>query len=430
MKRVLIITYYWPPGGGSGVQRWLKFSRYLPEFGWEPVIFTVDNPQYQLSDKSLEGETLPGIEVHRLKAFDPNDLYNQWFSKSIGKPNVGFTSSKKESAAFRLVKWIRGNWFIPDSRIFWVKPASKRIKQILSEKKFDAIISTGPPHSLHLIGKKVAESTGVRWIADFRDPWTEIYYFNEMRPSESTRKKHLRLEKAVLTSANDIVVVGETMKRMFALHTQKPIHVITNGYDHEDYGSLAKSHIYTSTTFIISHIGVMSPTQNPYSLWIALKQLVEELPAFREKFVLKLTGEVDHGIIQHAREAGLEKHLVHTTYQPHKKAIEAQIEADILLLSINKVANSEYLLTGKLFEYLGAERPILCIGPPNGDAAHIISETEAGRTFHYDDVEGIKEFIRPLFLEHQNREIHPGKVQIARFSRKNLTESLVEILNR
>jgi hypothetical protein len=429
VKRVLIITYYWPPGGGSGVQRWLKFSRYLPEFGWEPVIFTVDNPQYQLSDKSLENETLPGIEVHRLKAFDPNDLYNQWFSKSIGKPNVGFTSSKKESAAFRLVKWIRGNWFIPDSRIFWVRPAAKCIKQLLSEKKYDAIISTGPPHSLHLIGKKVADSTGIRWIADFRDPWTEIYYFNEMRPSERSRKKHLRLEKDVLTSANEVVVVGETMKKMFAVHTHKPIHVITNGYDQEDYESVGERHIYSNDTFILSHIGVMSPTQNPYSLWIALKQLVEELPSFREKFILKLTGEVDHGILQHVKDAGLEKHLIHTTYQPHKKAIEAQIEADLLLLSINKVANAEYLLTGKLFEYLGAERPILCVGPTKGDAAGIIRETHTGQTFHFDDVARIKEYLKGQFLEHQTQEIHPGKGQITRFSRKNLTKSLVEILN-
>ncbi len=401
----------------------------MPEFGWEPVIFTVDNPQYQLSDKSLESETLPGIEVHRLKAFDPNDLYNQWFSKSIGKPNVGFTSSKKESAAFRLVKWIRGNWFIPDSRVFWVGPASKRITQILSEKRYDAIISTGPPHSLHLIGKKVADATGIRWIADFRDPWTEIYYFNEMRPSHRARKKHLRLEKMVLTSADEIVVVGETMKKMFAQHTQKPIHVITNGYDHEDYEGHEQIHIYNHSTFLISHIGVMSPTQNPYSLWTALRQLAEELPHFREKLVLKLTGEVDHGIIQHVRDSGLENHLVHTTYQPHKKAIESQIEADLLLLSINKVANSEYLLTGKLFEYLGAKRPILCIGPTKGDAAGVLSETNAGQTFHFDDVAGIKTFIKRLFLEHQTQEIQVGKGQIERFSRKNLTNSLVKILN-
>lgn len=430
MKRVLIVTYYWPPGGGSGVQRWLKFSRYLPEFGWEPVIFTVDNPQYQLSDKSLESETLPGIEVHRLKAFDPNDFYNQWFGKSIGKPNVGFTSSKKESMAFKLVKWIRGNWFIPDSRIFWVRPATKRIKQILTEKKYDAIITTGPPHSLHLIGKKVADSTGIRWIADFRDPWTEIYYFNEMRPSVRSRKKHMRLEREVLSCANEIVVVGETMKKMFAEHTDKPIHVITNGYDQEDYASIAEKHKYSSSTFIISHIGVMSPTQNPYSLWIAIQELMKEVPRFSEKFLLKLTGEVDHGILQQAKDAGLEKHLIHTTYQPHKKAIEAQIEADLLLLSINKVANSEYLLTGKLFEYLGAERPILCIGPPNGDAAMILSETQTGKTFHFDDVTGIKEFIKKLFLEHQTQEIQVGKGQITRFSRENLTKSLVEVLNR
>jgi Glycosyltransferase Family 4 len=429
VKRVLIVTYYWPPGGGSGVQRWLKFSRYLPEFGWEPVIFTVDNPQYQLSDQSLEQETLPGIEVHRLKAFDPNDLYNKWFGKSIGKPNVGFTSSKKESAAFRLVKWIRGNWFIPDSRIFWVRPASKRIKQLLTEKKFDAIITTGPPHSLHLIGKKVATSSGIRWIADFRDPWTEIYYFNEMKPSERSRQKHLRLEKMVLQSAQDIVVVGETMKKMFSQHTQVPIHVITNGYDHEDYLNQQKPHSYNKNTFVLSHIGVLSPTQNPYSLWKALQELVIEESGFKESFILKLTGEVDHGILKSVKEMGLDSYLVHTTYQPHKKAIDAQIEADILLLSINKVVNSEYLLTGKLFEYLGAERPILCIGPPKGDAAEIISQTASGQTFDFEDVAGIKDFIKRMFHVHQTAEIHPESREISRFSRKSLTKRLVDILN-
>lgn len=429
MKKVLIVTYYWPPGGGSGVQRWLKFSRYLPEFGWEPVIFTVDNPQYQLQDRSLAEETLPGIRVHRLKAFDPNDVYNKWFGKSIGKPNVGFTSQKKESTAFKLVKWIRGNWFIPDSRIFWVRPAAKRIQELLKEETFDALITTGPPHSLHLIGKKVASSTGIRWIADFRDPWTEIYYFDEMKPSRRSREKHLRLEKLVLQSAHDVVVVGETMKKMFAAHTRQPIHVITNGYDHEDYETATGKHEFEPRHFIISHIGVMSPTQNTHALWAALRELKEEIPGFKEKLILKLTGEVDHGILESVKDAGLGENLIHTTYQPHKKAIEAQIEADLLLLSINRVKNSEYLLTGKLFEYLGAERPILCIGPPEGDAAVIIRETAAGRTFHFDDVQGIKGYILSLFNEHQTSEIKPGKVEITRFSRKNLTQRLVDILN-
>jgi len=429
VKKVLIVTYYWPPGGGSGVQRWLKFSRYLPEYGWQPIIFTVDNPQYQLNDESLQEETLSGIEVHRLKAFDPNDIYNKWFGSTIGKPNIGFTSTKKESMAFKLVKWIRGNWFIPDSRIFWVNPASRKIIQLHEQHHFDAMITTGPPHSLHLIGKKVAAKTGLRWIADFRDPWTEIYYFDAMKPSVRSRRKHLELEKSVLQSADQIVVVGKTMKKMFAIHTPKPICVITNGYDHEDYEKTEAIHAYNPETFIIGHIGVLSPTQNPHSLWQALNKLIRENENFRKALRIELTGEVDHGILESIEEFGLKSYLSYTPYQPHKIAIAAQIRADVLLLSINRVDNSEYLLTGKLFEYLGARRPILCIGPINGDAAGVISTTSAGSTFHFDDIAGIKSHINSLFETHKTSEIHPRRSEITGFSRKILTESLVNLLN-
>ncbi|MEY3397565.1 MAG: hypothetical protein RL220_159, partial [Bacteroidota bacterium] len=309
MKKVLIITYYWPPGGGSGVQRWLKMSGYLPEFGWEPHVLTVKNPEYQITDASLENEAPGGITVFREDAFDPNTIYNKWFGKSIGTANIGFTSGKKESALFKLVKWIRGNLFVPDSRVFWVRRAVKTAVKLHNQHGYAAIVTTGPPHSLHLAGRLIKKKTGIRWIADFRDPWTDIYYFNDLLPTGFTRRRHMNMERRVLNQADCIVVVGNTMKTMFSSRTDKPIHVIPNGYDHRDFEQCPVSHQYDPTTFNIGYIGVLSPSQNPEVLWKVLGDLVRTDERFSKALRITLTGAIDHSAVQSIKSCGLEEHV-------------------------------------------------------------------------------------------------------------------------
>jgi len=323
-KRVLIVCYYWPPAGGPGVQRWLKFVKYLGEFGVEPVVFVPDNAHYPLKDEAFVAEIPENIEIIRFPIKEPY-RFAKWFSKKKTKTiSSGIISEKQPSFLERAMLFIRGNLFIPDARVGWVKPASRFLLKYLTENEIDTIVTTGPPHSLHLIGLKLRQELGIRWIADFRDPWTTIHYHKSLRLTESSEKKHKALEKQVLTQADAIVVTSPGTKKEFSEITQKPITVITNGF--ETPPNTAQT---LDERFTLVHIGSLLTNRNPEVLWKVIAELIHEKPEFAARCQIKLVGAVSKDVMASLDALGLTAYTEEGGYVSHEEALQLQKNAQV-----------------------------------------------------------------------------------------------------
>ena len=423
MKRVLIITYYWPPSGGAGVQRWLKFVKYLREFGWEPVVYTPENPEAPANDDSLAGDIPQGVKIIKTKIWEPYRWYKKFTGqKSDEKVNAGFLSEKeKPGLAEKVAVWIRGNLFIPDARKYWIKPSVKYLKSYLEKNPVDVLVSTGPPHSMHLIALALKQKTGIRWVADFRDPWTQIDFYHQLQLSRWADRKHHRLEKKVLTAADSVVTVSPTCARDLEKIAGKKVEVITNGFDPDDFADLENK---KSNRFEVLHIGAINKDRNAETLWKALAELCEENIDFKNKLLVKLIGKTDYTARQSIQKNHLEEHLQLIPYLPHKEAIKHANTASLLLLPLNNTPTVKGIVTGKLFEYLAIQKPILCIGPTDGDSAKIIKETQTGASYDFDDKEGIKQYIFDAF-EKKSTSFNTGNT--APYSREVLTGVMVEV---
>jgi glycosyltransferase involved in cell wall biosynthesis len=428
MKRVLIITYYWPPAGGGGVQRWVKFATYLRDFGWEPIIFTVKDGSYPIIDTTLLNELPDGIEVIKSPIFEPYDWYKRLLGKGKNeKVDANFLSEgKKMNWKDKLAVWIRGNFFIPDARAFWIKPSVEILSQYLSKNQIDAVVSTGPPHSCHLIGLGVKNKFNLPWIVDYRDPWTQIDYFNDLGLTTWARKKHERLEKIVLNRCNIIVTVGKTMAQDLLAITNNRSEVITNGYDEADRAS---AEIDLDADFTVTYIGTMNDARNPVVFWQALSQLKSENHPLIQKIRVNLVGKPEQIVYSTIEKFGISDMIKFCGYVTHKEAITYQNTARVLLLIINKTSNNKSILTGKIFEYLASGRPILCIGPNDGDAAAILKDANSGSIYDYEDVQGIKKYLVDAFEIYNKNKSVALSSDIEKYSRKNLTKKLVGFLN-
>lgn len=425
MKKVLIITYYWPPAGGPGVQRWLKFSTYLPQFGYDPVVYVPKNPTYPIVDEELL-EQVPEVEIIKRPIFEPYGLAGLLGGKSVGKISSGIIPVKSKQSFFqKAALWIRGNLFIPDARKFWVKPSVKFLREYLAENSIDTVLTSGPPHSLHLIGLKLKQQTPkLRWLADFRDPWTTIGYQKELKLSSASQRKHRDLERAVLQSADDIIVTSPSTKDEFKTKTNRPIHVITNGYDLQPTPSSP-----ISGKFTVSHIGSLLSERNPRALWKALSELVRELPGFADDFRLQLVGAVSQEVIDTLSELGLRQFVETPGYVSHEQAVRYQRESQLLLLIEIDSDITKGIIPGKVFEYIASGRPILAIGPKDSDFARIIGETQTGIFTTYDESAKIKSFLASSYKTYQSGSLTVLAVGIEKYSRKNLTAQLAAVLD-
>ncbi|MGB3525258.1 MAG: glycosyltransferase [Flavobacteriales bacterium] len=371
MKRVLIITYYWPPNGGAGVYRWLKLSKLLPEHGWQPVIYTPENPEVVADDPGLLKDVRADIEVVKRPITEPFNLYKRFTGRSTKeKVQVGFLNEKKQGGWKEdLALWVRSNFFIPDARVWWVRPSVKFLKEYLREHPVDAIITTGPPHSMHLIGLELKRALGVKWIADFRDPWTDIDFYAQLKLTSWADAKHKRLEGEVLREADQVLTVSwhwaDDLRKLGAGNVE----VVTNGYDPDDLPSPPEP---VDEAFSLVHIGSLSPTRNAPELWAALKKIRDEDPAFAAKFKLRFVGPVDHTIAESVEKAGLGAHLERTGRVTHEEAMREMQRARVLLLLVNDTPNLLGILPGKLFEYVSTGRPILGVGPTEGDVSRVL----------------------------------------------------------
>ena len=417
--KVLIITYYWPPAGGSGVQRWLKFVKYFRDFGIEPVIYTVENPKYALEDESLLKDIPEGIEVIRQPIWEPNNVLG-----NKKKTSAGFLSSNPNFTG-RILQYIRANYFIPDARKFWIKPSVKFLTDYLNKNKIDLLISTGPPHSLHLIGLELKKKLGVKWVSDFRDPWTEIDYFHQLPLTERSIKKHHKLEQEVLEYSDAVIVVGETMKQNYKSFN-KNIHVIYNGFDTTT--DIIDNDIVLGKKFTLTHVGLMNDDRNPSVLWKVLGNISSNNQEFSSVLEIKLIGKVSTTCLEEINKNNLKNNLEVIDYLPHNKVQEHQKSAQVLVLAINNVPSAKGILTGKIFEYLNAKRPILAIGPVDGDLSKIINKTKSGVIVDFDDEVSLKSAILEFYNQFKSEQLVVDSENIEQYHRKNLTEKLSKLI--
>jgi glycosyltransferase involved in cell wall biosynthesis len=428
MKKVLVITYYWPPSGGAGVQRWVKFVKYLPQFGWEPVVYTPENPEMPAIDHSLEHDIPEGIQIIKTKIREPYAAYKKFVGRSKDDPiKAGFLSEKKNPTLTEKISvWIRGNLFIPDARKFWIKPSVRSLTRYLQENQVEVIVSTGPPHSMHLIGREISQKLNIPWIADFRDPWTNIDFYKDLMLTQSSDRKHRQMEKEVLEKADRVIVVGKGMANDFKKTVNRDYHIITNGFDEADFDT---GSVQPDTKFTFAHIGAMVPARNPVTFWKAIHELVLKDPDLANDLEIKLVGQVDYSVRELIDRLELQKYVRFIPYLPHNKAMKLQREVGVLLLVINNTPNAKMVVTGKIFEYIHSGRPILCIGPSDGDAAAVLSETETGIVYDYDDLAGIKNVIRSFYVKYKTGDLNVKGKNISKYSRQNLTNQLAEVLN-
>jgi glycosyltransferase involved in cell wall biosynthesis len=408
-------------------------SKYLPEFGWEPVIYTADNAEYPVEDPSLQKDVRPDIEVLRRPILEPYQFYKKFLGiKKEQKVKAGFIDENGEQKGWkkRLSIWIRGNFFIPDARCWWVKSSARYLTAYLKEHPVDAIISTGPPHSMHLIAMRLKETLGIPWIADFRDPWTEIDYYDKLHLTRRSDLKHHNLEREVLTKADKVVTVSPDGARRLGRLGNRNVRVIYNGFDLDD--SALQDKVTLPDTFTITYLGVLTKAQNPEKLWEAIGELIKENTDFSRQLQIKMIGQIDSSVVQSIQENGVDKNVTFMSYIPHEQVGQEHRKSTVLLLVLmpDTEIRAKGLLTGKLFEYLASGRPILCIGPEDGDAARILKETGAGQTANFGDKEKTKKIIKEYYQYYLEKGLSSQtNNNIEKYSRKALAEKYGKLLD-
>jgi len=423
MKRALIITYYWPPAGGPGVQRWLQFVKNFKAFGIEPIVYIPENPHYPLVDSSFVADVPNDLEILKHPIKEPYGLAGILSKKKTKQMSSGIIGKGKQSFSEKLMLYIRGNFFIPDARVGWVKPSVEYLTTYISENSIDVIITTGPPHSLHLIGMQLKASMNLKWIADFRDPWTTIHYHKSLRLNNTSEKKHKKLEKQVLSEADVLVVTSPTTKKEFEIMTDSPVEVITNGY-------VVSEGIYPmlDQKFSIAHIGSLLSERNPKDLWKVLSEIASENPTFRTDLELKFAGVVSDAILSTISEYGLIDNCEILGYVSHSEALQLQHNAQVLLLVEIDSPETRSIIPGKLFEYLAAHRPILGLGPIGSDIQGILTETNSGRFFNYLEETLLKKYILELYADYKNGSLSVSATGIEKYSRRELTREMANLI--
>lgn len=438
MKRVLIITYYWPPTGGSGVQRWVKFARYLPLHGWQPVIYTPENPEQLAVDTTLEAEIPESVEVLKTHITEPYELYKKFLRKSGHSKEaveVNPVNAQEKSFMQKAAMWVRGNFFRPDPRCLWIRPSVKFLKEYLKEHPVDLIVSTGPPQSMHLIGRSLAAQTGLPWIADFRDPWTKIFYFKHLSMTRATERWHKKMEKKVLDEASAVVSVSPLVQQEFQAMTQTPVELITNGYDECDFPKGPCREAYGCTAenpekeFVITHTGLFAADGNPTVLWDVLGERCRKDEKFRKSLSIRIIGKTDKQVIMAMESAGLSGNIENKGYQPHAVATDEQRNASLLILPLRKEPEYKAVLPGKLFEYLASWRPVLGIGQTDGAMSMILNQTKTGVVLNWDDRESVARFIDLCWEKHQEGALMVEDADISAFTRRKLTERMAALFD-
>ncbi len=422
-KRVLIITYYWPPSGGSGVQRWLKFAKYLPEAGWEPVIFTPENPDFDLKDERLEEEIPPQLEVLKFPIWEPYHLFSR--IKGTTKTHPGRLLEQSERGFLeRAAIWMRANLLLPDPRVFWVKPAVKFLTDLIEKGQFQAIITTGPPHSMHLIGRNLKRKTGIFWLADFRDPWSQWEFLDSLPMQRSVRRKHAELERTVLKEADKVVTISPTFQRDLSVISGREIKLVTNGFDTTDMPANFSPQTKSPGRLHLVYSGIIDSIRNPIPL---LKALKEEFEGNADKISFTFVGRVNEQVKEYAgNDAWLSDHVHFQGYVPHQEVFDFYANADALVLILTDTKNAKGNIPGKLFEYLATRLPIVALGDPEGDSCKILASSGMGKVIAHTDQVSLQLLLREIYESEEGRE---RSLDLEKYSRRNLSFQLAQILD-
>lgn len=428
-KKVLIITYYWPPSGGSGVQRWLKFAKYLSRMGWEPYVFTPENTSFTIRDESLEKDVPNTVEVIRFPIWEPYHLFFK-IQRLFGKKEIkqsDFISTGKKSLFQSVSSWIRGNFFIPDARIFWVKPSVAFLNDFIQANDIGKIITTGPPHSIHLIGQRLKKRMPeIKWVVDFRDPWSEWDLLDTLSLTSWVRAKHRRLEREVLSQADKVITIAPYHVKRFELLGNRKVELITNGFDDEDFNTI--EHV-RNNKFTMRHIGIVDELRDPRPVMKSIKEMLLGNPELVNTVVIEFIGNVNSAFKSYVEQDSVLSQVTQFVDQvPHSELLKIYARTDLQLLVLAHTAIAPGNLPGKFFEYLASGNPILGIGPVEGDAAGILKETNAGLIHEREDEAGIISSLKMFYAKWKDTAVNSDR-GINKYSRKELTEQLVKLLS-
>jgi len=424
-KSIFIVAYYWPPAGGPGVQRWLKFITYLPRETFDIHVVIPENPDYPSTDASLKSQIPTDITILKVPIKEPSRMLKKLFGAKTKKLQRGFID-KKPGKIESMLLWIRGNLFIPDARKHWADNVVEVLAANSAFAKAETLITTGPPHSVHLIGlwlKNQKTLSHIRWFADFRDPWTTIGYHKSLKLTKSSQKKHLELEELVLRTADQIIVTSPSTKTEFESKTDQPVSVITNGFDVE-----TNNQKQPEGKFTISHIGTLLADRNPKVLWETLSSLIENDAEFESDFQLQLAGNVSDTVLNSIKKAGLEPQLNQLGYVDHPTAVHLMYNSQLLLLIEINEAITKAIIPGKLFEYLASRRPIIALGPADSDIEQILEKSEGGTYFTYDGY-SLKSQLLKAYSLYKEGKLTGNSSDISSYHRKQLTTQLVKLLD-
>jgi glycosyltransferase involved in cell wall biosynthesis len=427
LKKVLIISYYWPPAGGVGVLRCLKFSKYLRQFGWEPIIYAPSNADYLYYDYSNLKDIPNSVEILRHPIREPYKLYKLLSGRKKNDPTDPVHVRQKISYIDNFSIWIRGNFFIPDARCLWINPSVRYLTKYLRTNKVDAIFTDGPPHTNTVIGQKLSSRLAIPWLADFQDPWTQADYYKLYKISKWADNRHKKMEQVTFNTAHKITTASPSWAKDLKTIGAKNVDVLYYGFDEDDFCTLTP---IIDADFTITHTGLLSPDRNPEVLFRVLKDIKNELPGFGEKLKLNFVGAIDFKVKKSIAENGLQQNFNDMGFIDRGKTIQLTLNAQLLLLPLNKSENVNGRIPGKFYEYVRAKRPILCLGPKDSDVAMILKEHEAGECIGYDDYEQIKTYVKgryELFLEGEN---NITSISFEKYSIENQARILSQYLNQ
>lgn len=422
LKHVLLITYYWPPAGGPGVHRWLRFSAYFRENGYQLHVYCPKDAAWPIIDPQLESQVNSDVIEVRNSIFEPHKLLGKKNNPNVGG---GLTQQKKSSIIQMLIIWVRGNLFIPDARAFWINPSVRFLKKHLKQHpEIETIISTGPPHSLHLIALKLKRKLKLKWIADFRDPWTEIDFYQDLNIGKWADTKQKRLEKMCLQQADEVITVSKSCAEGLKKIGGREVKVITNGYNFPEFDETA---VQLDLQFSIAHFGSMPASRNPKVLWKVLSKMVIEDLEFKKHLVIKLFGPVDYSVFESLQKYQLTEFVEHVEMLKHSESIETQRAVQLLLLVANNTGNVKGILTGKFFEYLGSKRPVLAIGEGESDLENAVKSTRCGEFFDYHEEEKMEVFLRDSYVLFSQQKLVVNTCNLEQFTSKKLASRICSL---
>lgn len=422
----LLITFYWPPSGGPGVHRWLRFAKFFQQNDWKLHVYCPEDAAWPMIDADLQNEVGEETTVIRRKIFEPHKLLGKKNNPNVGG---GLTKQGKSSLFQRFVIWTRGNVFIPDARVFWIKPSIRFLRNYLRQHpEIDTLISSGPPHSMHLIARGLKkEFPKLKWVADFRDPWTEIDFYQDLNIGKRADKLQHELEKAVLTEADLVISIGENCALGLEKIGQRKVEIFTNGFIFPKFDPKS---IALDDAFTIAHFGSMSFPRNPEVLWKALAEIVAENEAFKNNLQIRLVGPVDYGVFERIDAYQLRSFVQHIPPVAHAESIQLQQKTQVLLLVANKTGNVKGILTGKFFEYLGAKRPVLAIGERESDLENVVQATNCGAFVGYEEITATKDFLLHAFELYQQKHLYVDTKDTEQFDSENIAFKLLDRLGQ